>query len=91
MFEGRKLNPELDIRNSPLIDTPKPKIDPEIFIRKIQQYRTLNSINEDGRVIPAGELIDLSRAEAEPLLLAGAIELVVRRFDAKIFVPGADI
>ena len=82
---------ELDIRNGERHGIPTRKINPAVFVRPIQQYLTRSPINQDGRLIPAGELLDLPRSEAEPLLLDGAIEPFIRRFDEKINVAGADM
>lgn len=77
---------DLDIRNHVLPPEPAPEVDPKLFTRKIQQYRTLSPITHDGKTIPVGALLDLPRSEAEPLLALGAIELITRSFDSKIDV-----
>lgn len=53
------------------------------------QYRTLENIRRDGRDIAPGELIDLTSAEAAPLLASGAIEPVHKRFARTVLVTGA--
>lgn len=52
------------------------------------QYRTLESIQHDGKTVAPGTLIDLAESEAAPLLAAKVIEPVARRFEREIVVPG---
>lgn len=52
------------------------------------QYRALGPIKNNGRRFAAGEILDLTEADAAPLLEIQAVEPVHKPFTGQIKAPG---